>query len=188
MILRKALRLRRALTEDELRDVLSEALDETKLLFQVIGALTLVWSEVEFGLDYTNGILIMQKEMAERKLPKVSLKAKLVLFRDGFDRISELASLRNKALQIHSDCERLSVIRHDIVHGVAVQKTPIAVRKVMRVRYEGNDLKQQYNTYAFAEITDAATQMVSLRNALFDLFKETLQILHPDQAKEAFGG
>lgn len=183
---KKTRELGRRPNESELREVLAIVLDEFNLLLRAIGGVAIAWAEVEFSLDYINGILIMHRDIAEKELPK-SLKPKIGFFKKSFDRIQELAPLREKALRLLSELNRLKNIRHDVIHGVAFERTPVAIRKVMRVDYKGKELSERYETYSIADIGYAASDMVTLKNELLTLFKDILWILHPEQAKQAFG-
>jgi hypothetical protein len=81
---KKALQLRRPLTETESHEVVAVALDEAKILFQSIGALSVAWAQVETLLDYFNGVLIMHRDHPELELPR-SLKPKLGFFKKSFE-------------------------------------------------------------------------------------------------------
>jgi len=179
--------LGRPLSETELHVVLADVLDETNLIFRAVGAVAIVWAEAELILDYTNGILILQDHIKNPKLPRTSLDAKFRLFKNGFDRTPELALLRETAFRIAAELDRLRFIRHDIVHGVAIERMPVTVRKLIRPKIVGKDITEEYKTYTIPEMTKAATDILAAKNELFALFREMLRILHPDQAKQSFG-
>jgi hypothetical protein len=80
LIFEKALQLKRPLTEAEMLQEGAIALDQTKILFQSIGALSVAWAQVETCLDYFNGVLISCSGNPELELPR-SLKPKIGFFR-----------------------------------------------------------------------------------------------------------
>jgi len=59
--LKKSFQLKRPLTETEMLQEGAIALDQTKILYQFIGALSVAWAQVETILDYFNGVLIMHQ-------------------------------------------------------------------------------------------------------------------------------
>ena len=69
---------------------------------------------------YFNGVLIMHRNHLELELPR-SLRPKIGFFKRSFDRIPELAPFRERAAKIVSELNRLKTIRHDAVHGVALE-------------------------------------------------------------------
>jgi hypothetical protein len=50
-LLRKAIKLRRPLTQPEIDAVVADVLEETKLLFGAVGTVVLVWAGVELHFD-----------------------------------------------------------------------------------------------------------------------------------------
>lgn len=185
-LVKRAWQLGRHLTEKEVHETIATALEETKVIFYMIGAITVFWAEVEIGLDYFNGILIMHKSVKDSVLPK-SLRLKIAFFKKSFHRIAELAPLRDRADAMISELYRLSVIRHDLVHGAAVDRLPVGFRKLLRIDYEGKDVKERYVTYDFPALTSALNDVQALVRTVDSLFKDTVIILHPDKAKQAFG-
>jgi hypothetical protein len=181
---KKVWQIRRKPNETELREILAQTLDEFNVTLRSIGALTIVWAEVDIYLHYIDGILILNAAMADKVLPRTSLVGKMEFLKDGFDVIKELAPLRDKIAGILAELERLRTIRNDIIHGIATEQTLVAVRKVMRVETKGKDLNETYRTYSIGEIAYAAVDAVKLRNSLISLFADTVRILHPDQAKQ----
>jgi hypothetical protein len=162
----------------------TQTLDEFNVTLRSIGALTIVWAEVEIFLHYIDGILALNGAMADRDLPRTSLARKMEFLEQGFDAIKELAPLRDKIPELLTELERLRTIRNDIIHRVATERTPVVIRKVMRVEARGRDLNETYRTYSVAEIAYAAVDAVKLRNELISLFADTMRILHPDQAEQ----
>ena len=98
--------------------------------------------------------------------------------------IPELAALREKIPELITELERLQPIRNDVVHGVASERAPVAVRKVIRLKVKGKSLDQTYKTYQIMEIILAAADTVQLRNKLIALFADTFRVLSPDQGKQ----
>jgi hypothetical protein len=185
-IFKKGLQLRRPLTEPEMLQVVSVVLDETKILFQSIGALSVAWAQVETLLDYFNGVLILHKSNPELELPK-SLKPKIGFFRNAFDRTPELAPFRERAVKIVSELNRLKTIRHDAIHGVAFERMPVGTHKVTRLIYKGKDITQMHTTYSLPDIAFAANDALALLQELNNLFRDVFYVLAPDQAKQVFG-
>jgi hypothetical protein len=73
-------------------------LDQTKVLFQSIGALSVAWAQVETCLDYFNGVLILHQTNPKLKLPQ-SLRSKIGFFQNSLDRMPELAPFREGHLR-----------------------------------------------------------------------------------------
>jgi hypothetical protein len=95
-LLRKAIKLRRRLTQSEIDAVIAEVLEESKLLFGAVGAVVVVWAEIELHLDFINGVLVLQEPNANIKLPK-PLQSRINFFKDALDRVPQLAHLRERA-------------------------------------------------------------------------------------------
>jgi len=180
---RKVRKVHRKLNQTELLEMLAEVLNETKILFSVVGALTVAWAQVEVFLDYINAILIMREIVTDKRFPK-SLRLKIAFFKKWFTSVPELVSLCDRVTHVVSELNRLKKIRHDIVHGVAIERTIPGYRKVARFEYVGNSLEMKHETYEFVAIVNAAKEMDALRNELIALFRDMMFILHPDQAKE----
>ena len=161
-------------------------LDQTKILFQSIGALSVAWAQVETCLDYFNGVLILRQINSKLKLPK-SLKPKIGFFQNSFDRMPELAPFRERAFKIVSELNRLKTIRHDAVHGVALERMSLGTHKVMRLISNGKDISQMHTTYQLPDIANAANEALALLQELNNLFRDVLYVLAPDQAKQIFG-
>jgi hypothetical protein len=185
-ILKKAFKLKRKLTEKELQELIAELLNEPQVRFATIGALTVLWAEIEIGLDMTIGILILDQNVSDSELPR-SLQRKIKFFKKNFARAPAVANLNERASKIVEELDRLRVIRHDAVHGVALELLSPTVRKVLRLDYDGKDLKLEYKTYGLADLTSALNDMVALKNDLYALFRDILFILHPNEAKQAYG-
>jgi hypothetical protein len=185
LIFKKALQLRGPLTETELNEVLAGALDEAKILFQSIGALSVAWAQLETFLDYFNGVLIMHRNHPELELPK-SLKPKIGFFKRSFDRIPELAPFRERTAKIVSELNRLKTVRHDAVHGVALERMPVGTHKAIRLDTKGKDISQQHATYKLADIAFAANDTLALLRELSSLHRDVFCALYPDQAKLVF--
>jgi hypothetical protein len=175
--------------EIELREILAEVLNEFDLVLRAVGGLTIAWAEVDMFLDYINGILALQPAVEDKKSPRTtaSLDEKIKFLVSSFGLITELATLREKLPKVITELERLQPIRNDVVHGVAAERAPAAVRKVIRLKVVGKLLNETYKIYQLGEIGRAATDAVELRNKLIALFADTFRILHPDHAKQLVG-
>lgn len=184
-ILKKAIRLRRALTETETRETIAEAIQEKNILFGLVGALTVTWAEVELVLDFINGLLTEYKDVQDKQLP-VSLQRKIAFFRKNLNRVPELTAFRERAAKILPEIDRIRTIRHDIVHGVAVGSMQVNVRRVLRLEYEGKNLKLRYTNYRFDEIVSAMNDTRALRDELNSLFWDMVRIRLPNATKETF--
>jgi hypothetical protein len=185
-VLKKAIQLRRCLTETETRETLAEVLQEKNILFGLVGALTVTWAEVELVLDFINGLLTMYKTVKDRELPR-SLRPKIAFFKKNLYQVPELTALQERTARIVAELNRLKVIRHDIVHGVAVGRMPVNVSRVLRLEYEGKDIKFRYTTYEFADIVSAMNDARALRDELNSIFWDMVRIKLPDAAKQIFG-
>jgi len=163
--IKKTFQLKRPLTETEMLQEGAVALDQTKILHQTIGALTVNWAGVETALDYFNGVLILHQNNPKLKLPQ-SLKSKIGFFQNSFDRMPELAPFRERASNIVSALNRLKTIRHDAVHGVALERMSLGTHKVMRLNYEGNDITQLHTTYRLPDIANAIHEAMALQEEL----------------------
>jgi hypothetical protein len=141
-LLRKAIKLRRRLTQSEIDAVIAEVLEESKLLFGAVGAVVVVWAEIELHLDFINGVLVLQEPNANIKLPK-PLQSRINFFKDALDRVPQLAHLRERASEAVDQLNRLKEVRHDIVHGMAIERLPDGTRKFLRLDFAGKDIKQQ---------------------------------------------
>jgi len=161
-------------------------LQEPQILFAAIGTVAIAWAEIELQLDGINGMLILHPNIKDDRLP-ASLKPKIALFRKGFKEIPDIAGLQGEASSLLEELNRLKKIRHDIVHGVALARGEQGGRKLVRAMYAGKTMNFEYVTYRIPEITEAANQMVAVRDRLHTLFRQTLRILFPDAAKQAFG-
>jgi hypothetical protein len=184
--LKRSFQLKRPLTETEMLQEGAVVLDQTKILFQSIGALSVAWAQVETCLDYFNGVLILHKSNPELKLPK-SLKPKIGFFQNSFDRMPELAPFRERASKIVSELNRLKTVRHDAVHGVALERMSLGTHKVTRLIYNGKDITQMHTTYQLPDIANAANNAMALQEELKSLFIDVFYVLAPDQAKQTFG-
>jgi hypothetical protein len=162
------------------------ALDQTKILYQIIGDLTVNWAGVETCLDYFNGVLILHQTNPKLKLPQ-SLKSKIGFFQNSFDRIPELAPFHKRASKIVSELNRLKTIRHDAVHGVALERGSLATHKVMRLIYNGKDISQTHTSYQLPDIANAIPDAMALQEELRDLFIDVFYVIAPEQAKQTFG-
>ena len=183
---KKAFQLGRRLTEAEMHEAAAQAINEAQVLASLVGAITITWAQVELNLDVINGILIGRGELNDRELP-VSLKPKIAFFKKAFVKVAEVAHLDERALLIVAELNRLKLIRHDIIHGVAMDRTQIGARKFIRVEYRGADLVFRHQDYKFPAITEALADMVKLKGNLFALFRDTLFVISPDAAKQTFG-
>jgi hypothetical protein len=169
-----------------LHEVVAVALDQAKILFQSIGALSVAWAQVETVLDYFNGVLIMHGNHPELELPR-SLKPKIGFFKRCFDRIPELAPFRERAAKIVSELNRLKIIRHDAVHGVALERMPVGTHKAVRLNIKGKDISQQHTIYKLPDIVFAANDALALLQELSSFHRDVFNALYPDQAKQVFG-
>jgi hypothetical protein len=184
-LVKKTFQLKRRLTETEMLQEGAIALDQTKILYQAIGALTVNWAGVETALDYFNGVLILRFN-PKLKLPQ-SLKSKIGFFQNSFDRMPELAPFRTRASKIVSKLNRLKTIRHDAVHGVALEQMSLGTHKVTRLNYEGNDITQMHTTYQLPDLAKAIPDTMALQEELKNLFIDVFYVLAPEQAKQTFG-
>jgi hypothetical protein len=182
-LLRKAIKLRRRLTQSEIDAVIAEVLEESKLLFGAVGAVVVVWAEVELHLDFINGVLVLQEPNANIKLPK-PLQSRINFFKDALDRVPQLAHLRERASEAVDQLNRLKEVRHDIVHGMAIERLPDGTRKFLRLDFAGKDIKQQHTSYGLPGIVAAAYEMRALQKQLFGIFKEMLETLNPEVAQK----
>jgi hypothetical protein len=125
--------------EIELRGILAEVLNEFDLVMRSVGGLTIAWAETDMFLDYTNGILALHPSMTGKRFPKTTapLDQKITFLKSAFELIPELAVLREKIPEVITELERLQPIRNDVVHGVASERAPVAVRKVIRLKVTG---------------------------------------------------
>ena len=176
LIFKKALQVRRPLSETK---------NEVKTLYQSIGALTITWAQVETVLDYLNGILIMHRDHPERELPR-TLKPKIGFFKTSFDRIPGLAPFRERANKIASELNRLKTVRHDAVHGVALERMPVGTFKATRLGIKGKDISQQHTTYQLADIAFAAKDALAPLQELNSFYKDVFCALYHDQSKQVY--
>lgn len=186
LLWKKFRQARRLPDEIEIREILAEVLNERDLILRSVGGLTITWAELEMFLDYTNGLLALNPVLAGKKFPRTTgaLDQKIDFLKDGFGAISELAALGENIPELVIELKRLQTIRNDVVHGVAMERTLVGFRKVMRVRAEGRFLDETYKTYSLAEISYAGVDAVKLQTKLISLFADTLRILDPDRAKQ----
>ena len=187
LLSKRTFQLGRQLTEREMHEVLAVALDETKILFQSIGGLSVAWAQVETVLDYFNGVLIMHRNHPELELPRSSLKSKIGFFKRSFDLIPELVPFRERAAKIVSELNRLKTIRHDAVHGVALKRIPVGTHKAIRLNVKGKDITQQQTTYKLPDIAFAANDVLALLRELDRLFRDVFSGLYPDLGTQVFG-
>ena len=88
--------------------------------------------------------------------------------------------------KIVQELDELRVIRHDAVHGVALERLSPTARKVLRLDHDGKELKLDTKTYGLVDLTPALNDMVFLKNDLYALFRDVTLILHPNEAKQAY--
>jgi hypothetical protein len=182
-LVRKAFELRRPLTQPEIQAVVGEVLEEAKILLAAVGGVVVTWAEVELHLDFINGVLVMQEPNAKLKLPK-PLQLRIAFFKEALERVPQLAHIRPS--KIVDELNRLKEVRHDIVHGVAIEKLPDGARKFLRLDFAGKDINQQHANYNLAGILAAANEMRALQGHLFDVFRNILETLYPDVAQSIF--
>jgi hypothetical protein len=185
-LIRKTFQLRRKLTEAEIQELTAEVIGETKLRLALIGSLTVVWAEIELGLDVTNGVLILDNNVTEKVLPR-SLQPKIKFFRKNYAKVPGLAPLADRVSRVVRELDRLRVIRHDAVHGIAIRRLSPVHHEVLRVNYESADLRMEYKSYGLTDLSQALAEMVALKNDLYSLFRDTLFIVNPNAANQAFG-
>jgi hypothetical protein len=81
----------------------------------------------------------------------------------------------------------LKTIRHDAVHGVALERMSLGTHKVIRLIYNGNDISQTHTTYQLPDIGNAIHEAMALHEELKSLFIDVFRVLAPDEAKKLFG-
>jgi hypothetical protein len=183
---RKFQQTHRVPNETETAEILAEVLNESDIILRSVGGLTIAWAEIEVFLDYTNGLLALNPVVAKTRFPRTTapLDQKIEFLKGGFGMLPELAALHEKIPDLITELRRLQTIRNDVVHGVATERTPVGVRKVMRVETEGRFLSETYKTYSLPEIAYAWGDAVKLRDKLITLFADTFRVLDPARAKE----
>lgn len=185
-ILKRTYRLKRKLTEKDFQDIIAHIVDEDGHRTKAIGLLTILWAQVEIALDVTNGILILDKRIQDTELPR-SLNPKIKFFRKNIAKIPELAPFVEETLRLAGELNRIKDVRHDAVHGVAIEKLSAMIRKVLRVKYDGKDLKIEYTEYGLDDLTKVLNDTIKLKDDLYAHFVSILRVLYPDIAKQFYG-
>jgi hypothetical protein len=186
LVWKKVRQTHRAPNETELAEILAQVLNEFDLILRSVGGLTIAWAEVDMILDHINGLLAFNPALATKTFPRTTspLDQKIDFLESAFGMIPGLAALREKIPELITELKSIQTIRNDVVHGVALERTPVAVRKVMRVKAKGRSLDQTYKTYQLGEIAYAGVHALELRKKLITLFADSMRILDPELASQ----
>jgi len=90
----------------------------------------------------------------------------------------ELAPFRKSAFNIVSELNRLKTIRHDAVHGVALERMSLGTHEATRLIYDGKDITQMHTTYQLPDIANAANDAMALQEELKNLFIDVFILKH----------
>lgn len=163
LVFRRGMEARRPLTEAELESIKNEwqSAAERPQLARAIGNIAIGWARVEILYDYANAFIISRPTCEETTLP-IPLKPKLAFFRKHFETMPELSPFREQAESLLARTNKLKVVRHDVVHGIAGKRLPNGIRSIQRIEYRGKRLGEYRTDYTLRQIVDAAEAIAEL--------------------------
>jgi len=157
-----------------------------------IGRLTISWAEIEFGIDLI--LFVAYHELGGDKFEAQkpwALERKIKLLRKCFGNLEGLASCRDIGLAILNEVKTSSEIRHDIIHGIVVEKFDTADKTTMIRLLRGNEpnahkrfsVDTNYILRAAVAASKLAGRAMTLGTVLLDARHELI-----DQARSKLPG
>lgn len=106
----------------------SQAQDSTALdtIAKAFGLVVIQWGQAEQSLDLIVALLWQSLDSRHhaRKIP-IMLEPKLTFLRKCFESIEVLRDLNAEAASLLTEFERLSSLRHDLIHGAVASLAPV---------------------------------------------------------------
>lgn len=130
-----------------------------------IGNATRAWAVLEVQMDLANWAIA--NRLPKREPFPLNLGRKLDLFKRGHNQLAELSKLRSDGTALASDIAILSVKRHDVIHGYALNglsEKSITLRRhtVPRGGDKNHELQIHEKTYARREFFSLASETLEL--------------------------
>ncbi|MFO7033290.1 hypothetical protein B9T07_26650 [Limnospira fusiformis CCALA 023] len=150
------------------------------------------WLRLEITLDLCNSIflLIDDGHTLGTQLP-VSLKPKIALFKKAHQKIGIFSALAQEADEIAVELRRLSIVRHDVTHGLKGATAPDGSTTFSRIRSVGDTWQTATTTYSVNDLTRAMTEISDLEariNRHHDLLRDIItETLNADDANNLLG-
>lgn len=94
--------------------------EHTEALFRAIGFIVVQWGQAEQSLDLLVATLFQEyggKRLTKNNKMPVMLKSKLDFVRECLSSLPKLAKFKPDGLALITDFDRLSKMRHDLIHG-----------------------------------------------------------------------
>ncbi|WP_372785040.1 hypothetical protein [Phenylobacterium sp.] len=150
------------------------------LTYQMIGRATQTWASLEIALDLVNSCL--SRAMLDRGVFPLALGRKVELFKRSHRQLPPLAPYLEEATSIADEILRLSVTRHDMIHGYAHDGFPgdtsaMHRHTVSRDPAERHLLKRETITRGRSEFFDLVFEIKALGQRLVDHFGLIMPLL-----------
>lgn len=137
----------------------------TDEFYIAIGRATIAWATVEIPLDAIVGILFMKagSDKYAAEVPR-SLSNKIEFCRKCFKNLSVVADARETALPLLTQITNLSKSRHDLIHGIVDNFTPVRDGEIIiyRLVYEKTSARTERRKTSLGEIAAVIDQSVLL--------------------------
>lgn len=176
-------------SDEELLDLLKSAADDFDQLAHSVGYFVLLWANAEQWLDMCVAVVYrgLGGDVRVKKMPK-NLQPRLVFLEDCFGAVPVLAPLRGRARMVVSGFTKLSLTRHELIHG-AIRDAFITGTKYKFYKFELIDGKIHETRTFTLELTRQApklhAQVLLLERRTMDLFYRLHQLWKCGLLKEA---
>jgi hypothetical protein len=128
------------------------------------------WLRLEINIDLSNDVMMEKNpESLGRKLP-VSFKYKLAIYKKGHESIPELADLAERATQILEKANRLSNLRHDLIHALQHPIEKDGKLTFSRIRVSGETWLAQNTTYSMDDLIKSLEELYDLEALVADQY------------------
>lgn len=93
---------------------------------------------------------------------------------EAFRTNTSLGSFSARAAEIVEEVKRLRTIRHDIIHGIVLDKLDTGARRFHRFTFTKNVGEAQISDYTFEQILTHFREMLTLRGRTFEFTRDFL--------------
>jgi hypothetical protein len=155
--------------------------EEDEFFFSSIGRLTISWAILELGIDYL--VRLIHEELGGKNINPVrpwALQKKLEYMRRCFRSIEVLQPHKEKVLGFSELVTTASVLRHDIIHGIATSHkqgaTVVQMARLVRGDKGNPDTVKRFSVTG-GDILTSAIQVNRLHLIAFELTADVGEIL-----------